>query len=254
MIEESKLNKEEEPPLTDSAPVMTTKNIGIDASSDNSMTTQPDTDDVVSNQGPLEVLTARRSGSVLSQRRGKTYLCREQWRKTSPVYEQLFGESKGATKLFHALGNNLFIDRPYQSSFTKENEGGLLQVSLWYSNSLSQMQKSNGRYGVTLDFDQLHLLQENLEDIERALSLSGEERFLGFVLPLGKKWYVTVESGKCAVSFRRWLCFDSSVKDPHIELMPSRDGVRLTYEQFRKFQTFMSSQLNKVFPDFKDCV
>ena len=75
-------------------------------------------------------------------------------------------------------------------------------MSLWYSNSLSKLQKVNGRYGVTFDFEQLHLLKENLEEIEQALSLTDQEHFLGYVLPLGKKWYLTVESGDCTVSFK----------------------------------------------------
>ena len=33
--------------------------------------------------------------------------------------------------------------------------------------------------------------------------------------------------------------------------MPLRDGIRLSYEQFKRFQTFMNNQLNKVFPSFK---
>ena len=67
------------------------------------------------------------------QRRGKTYLCRKEWRKTSQVYEELFGEKKGATKLLQALRQNVFLDTPIVSSFSKENEGGLLRMSLWYS-------------------------------------------------------------------------------------------------------------------------
>ena len=56
-------------------------------------------------------------------------------------------------------------------------------------------------YGVTFDLDQLHLLNENPEEIEQALSLTDQERFLGYVLQLGKIWYLTVENDDRTVSF-----------------------------------------------------
>ena len=145
--------------------------------------------------------------------------------KTYQVYEEPFGKKKGPTKLFQELGQNVFLETPIVSSFSKENECGLLRMSFWYSKSLCKLQKGNGRYGVTFNVDQLHLLNENLEEIEQALSLTEQERFLEYVLPLGKKWYVTVQNGDSTLSFRCWWCFEGALKDLTTELMPLHDGI-----------------------------
>ena len=186
---------------------------------------------------------------------GVTYWCNDHWRTNSGLYDQLVGRTQGAEKLFYALGQGIFLDQPTAfPSYQRANAGGLLRMSLWFQNGIQKMQKSGGRFSVSLDFDALHLLKANLEDIERALRMCDEANFLGYSLHLGRQWYATVERDECSLNLRRWWILNDHKEDPNVELLPSRDGLKINYSQFKRFKEFLNDQLEKAFPNFPEHV
>ena len=197
-------------------------------------------------EDPPKLVAPLESVAAFNPRKGVMYSCSDDWRKTSGRYKDLIGHKEGATKLFHNLGGNIFLDK---SLVSPNNEvDSRLRMSLWFTNGIMKKQKAGGRFSVTFDLDALTLLKENMEDIERALTLCDTENFLGYALHLGHRWYCTVERQECSVHFRRWWSLSQDDSDPLVELLPSRDGLKLGYDQFSKFKLFVMNQLEKVLP------
>ena len=255
-----KAAKQREPEVTDSEKAgsiscpVSVDGDEADASSSDSTVTHADLDESLESLAPVQILTTLQNKARPAARTGKTYLCNEQWRETSPVYGELFGQKRGRAKVFAEIGSNIFLDVPPSNNQARENVEGTLRMSLWYENALGKRQRCDSRYSVPFDFDALTLLKENLEPIEEALRLCDSDRFLGFSLNLSKLWYATVEHGDCSVSFRHWWRRTAAKTDPTTELLPSRDGLRLNYDQFKRLSTFLNDQLGAVFPHYKDHV
>ena len=51
------------------------------------------------------ILTTLENAALPPSRRGKMYVCDEEWQKSSPVFQALFGKQRDANKVFyHILG------------------------------------------------------------------------------------------------------------------------------------------------------
>ena len=148
------------------------------------------------------------------------------------------------------------VEKVYLPGYLKKRGiEGRLSLSLWYHSSGSgQLQKASSRFSVLLDFYALYLMSINLEDIDRALAISDTANFLGFTLHLGKYWFVTIERDDSCVSIRRWWSLGKDKGNPTAELLPSRDGLKLNKQQFKKFKLFLQNQLHAVFPTFANHV
>ena len=130
-----------------------------------------------------------------------------------------------------------------------------MRLGLWYVNNISKYQKSGSKNTVTLDFDQVHLIKESLHDIENALKICDTDTFLGYALNLTNDWYLTVDKDQCLVGIRQWYSMNGVHQcDPEADLHPGRQGLRLNYDQFRKFRTFLEKYLDEHFPAYKNHV
>ena len=74
--------------------------------------------------------------------------------------------------------------------------------------------------------------------------------FFGYALPLGGMMYLTVEPNRCYVSIRKWYKPASTKECPDSDLKACRDGIMLSYDQFKKFVVFMQDELLQHFPDY----
>ena len=189
-----------------------------------------------------------------SLRRGITYMCSDQWRTQSGMYQELIGGSSGrgqVNKLFYHLGGGLYLEK----AVSAQQSQGRLRLSLWYPSNSGHMEKAGGRFSTTFDFDALTVLINNLQDIEQALALSDTANFLGYALHIGNRWFVTVErDDQHRVNIRRWWSLDGGQNEDLAELLPSRDGLKLNPSQFKKFKLFLQNQPARVFPTFGDHV
>ena len=81
-----------------------------------------------------------------------------------------------------------------------------------------------------------------------SLSLTDNEHFLGYCLSLGHQIYLTIDPDLCSVNLRKWYRPNFKKDDPEADLLPSREGIRLSYEQFKRFVEFLESQMISEFP------
>ena len=150
-------------------------------------------------------------------------------------------------RLFFNLGQNLYLDKQPDKT---EVGAGCLRLSLWKTNAIDKMQRVGARYSISLNFDAIHQIRKESEDIKLSLSLTDNENFMGYFLSLGHMLYVTVEPDYCCVSLRKWYKPLHCQGDPEGDLLPSREGIRLSYEQFKRFVEFLDSQLVTEFPSY----
>ena len=156
-------------------------------------------------------------------------------------------ESCKPQRLFFNLGGNLYLDKTADKSGQCE---GALRLSLWNINSIDKLQRVGARFSIVLNFDAIMQIKQEAEDIKTALSLCDNENFMGFQLSLGSLSFLTVEADMCSVSLRKWYKPACARDDPEGELRPSREGIRLNYEQFKKFVEFLDNQLLTEFPSY----
>ena len=150
-------------------------------------------------------------------------------------------------RLFFNLGQNLYLDKQHDKTGTGE---GSLRLSLWKNNAIDKLQRVGARFSITLNFDAIRQIKKEAEDIKMSLSLTDNEHFVGYCLTLGHQIYLTVEPDLCSVNLRKWYRPLAKQDDPEADLLPSREGIRLTYDQFKRFVEFLESQLNSEFPSF----
>lgn len=156
-------------------------------------------------------------------------------------------DSTRAQRLFFNLGQNLYLEKLPDKTGVGE---GSLRLSLWSTNSIDKLQRVGARYSITLNFDAISQVKKEAEDIKMALSLTDNENFVGFCLSLGQMVFLTVDPDICSVNLRKWYKPSDTKNDPETDLRPSREGIRLNYEQFKRFVEFLESQLTTEFPSF----
>ena len=156
-------------------------------------------------------------------------------------------EAVRSHRLFFNLGQNLYLDKQPDKTGTGE---GSLRLSLWKNNAIDKLQRVGARFSITLNFDAIRQIKKEAEDIKMSLSLTDNEHFLGYCLTLGHQIYLTIEPDLCSVNLRKWYRPSVKKDDPEADLLPSREGIRLTYDQFKRFVEFLDSQLNSEFPSF----
>ena len=113
-------------------------------------------------------------------------------------------------------------------------------------------QTSEGRYRILLDYDAICQIKKEADDIKLALSLCDDSSFLGFCLHLGGLCFLTVEPDVCVVNLRKWYKPLESKDLPEGELKPSREGIMLSYDQFKRLIYFLDDQLMNEFPTFSE--
>ena len=152
-------------------------------------------------------------------------------------------------RLFYDLGQSLYLDKYFSRTVLPE---GCLQLSLWKQNSIDKPQRVGARYRILLDYDSICQIKKEAEDIKLALSLCDDSSFLGFCLHLGGLCFLTVEPDVCVVNLRKWYKPMETKGDPEGELKPSREGIMLSYDQFKRLIEFLDEQLLNEFPSFSD--
>ena len=193
------------------------------------------------------------SAATPSGRHGTTFLCSDPLRQSFNTHNKLFMQ-EGA-KLFFEIGAGIYLDNPHTSSFSgNHSKNNLLRLGLWKVNNITKFQRIDSRYSVTLDFNAIHQIKSALPDIENALKISDSETFLGYALNLDRNWFLSVEKDDCNVNIRYWVALKSNQQDPEAELIAGREGLRLNYEQFKKFRLFMEKHLEEYYPTFKNHV
>ena len=187
-------------------------------------------------------------------RHGTTFICPPALRKSIGTQNGVF--TNESVKLFYKLGLDVYLDKPNSVRFYGYSaEDKTLRLSLWFVNNISKYQKSGSKNSVTLDFDQITLIKAALPDIENALKICDTECFLGYALNLDNDWYLTVDKDQCMISIRQWYSLNGVHRyDPDVDLHPGRQGLRLNYDQFRKFRVFLEKHLNEYYPTYKDHV
>ena len=156
-------------------------------------------------------------------------------------------ESVRTQRLFFNLGQNLYLDK--QPDKTGNGEGSL-RLSLWKTNAIDKMQRVGARFSITLNFDAIHQIRKEADDIKLSLSLTDNENFLGYCLALGQMIYLTVDPDICSVNLRKWYIPKITKDDPDGDLRPSREGIRLSYEQFKRLVEFLDAQLTTEFKSY----
>ena len=154
-------------------------------------------------------------------------------------------------RLFFNLGQNLYLDKQMDKTGVGE---GSLRLSLWKTNAIDKLQRVGARYSITLNFDAIQQLRKEADDVKMCLSLTDNEEFVGYCLTLGHMTFLTVEPNMCLVNLRKWYKPLDVMHDPEGDLRPSREGVHLSYEQFKRFVEFLDTQLNTEFPTFDNHV
>ena len=156
-------------------------------------------------------------------------------------------ESSRNQRLFFNLGQNLYLEK--QPDKTGVGEGSL-RLSLWKNNSIDKLQRVGARFSITLNFDAILQIKRESDDIKTGLSLTDNENFVGYCLSLGQMIFLTVDPDICSVNLRKWYKPTHLKDDPEGDLFPSREGIRLSYEQFKRFVEFLDTQLTTEFPSF----
>ena len=220
-------------PPTPQAPARVKKNVGYNSRSVS--TTRAST--LYANVLKESSMSNRPLGS-----RGRLFMGSTQMNSSSSLKPQ---------RLFFCLGQNLYVDK-YADKAKKGQ--WLMRLSLWHTNTINKLQRSGSRYSILLDYDAIHQIKKEAEDIKIALSLCDDENFVGFALPLGGLKFLTVEPDMCHVNLRHWYKPAYSRDDPVPDLKPCREGIRMTYEQFKKFIDFLDVQMTTEFPNFKQHV
>lgn len=151
-------------------------------------------------------------------------------------------------RLFFNLGQNLYIDK--QSDDTGRGQEGMIRLSLWHTNAINKMQRAGARYSIKLDFDALMQIKRVADDVKVALSLCDDENFFGFVCCLGNLKFLTVEPEMCVVNLRKWYVPSHTQDESRPDLRPCREGIRMSFDQFKKFIEFLEGQMNTEFPSF----
>ena len=150
-----------------------------------------------------------------------------------------------AQRLFHSLGQNLYIEKISQG-----NDDRFMRISLWHTNAIDKLQRAAARYSALLNFDALAQIESSMDDIMTSLGLIDNSHFVGFALHLGAMLFLTVEPDRCHVSIRKWYKPTATKQEPEGDLKPCRDGIMLNYDQFNKFVQFMQNDLLQHFPDY----
>ena len=156
-------------------------------------------------------------------------------------------DSTRVQRLFFNLGQNLYLDK--QPDKTEVGEGSL-RLSLWKSNAIDKFQRVGARFSITLNFDAIQQIKAHADDINLSLSLTDNENFIGFCLTLGQMLFLTIEPDICMVNLRKWYKPVANRNIPEAELRPSKEGVLLSYEQFKRFDEFLNTQLSTEFTTF----
>ena len=189
------------------------------------------------------------TGSGRSRGMGVMYWCTDDVTDSPELYEGLTGADEAA-KLFHNIGGSLYVDRAPSSQQKKETGDESVRLALWHENSIQKMQRTAaGRFEVTLDFDAVVLLKENLEGMREC----DKPKFLGYALHLGNHLFLTIERNDCVVNIRKWFVPSeqrASVGGQEVELLPTRSGLRLNYGQFRRLADFLETVFLEMFPQF----
>ena len=161
-------------------------------------------------------------------------------------------QSDKPQRLFFNLGQNLYVDKQIDKTGSGEM---MLRLSLWHTNAINKLQRAGSRYSILLNLDAIYQIMREADDIKLALSLSDDQNFFGYSLMLGRLKFLTVEPDMCSVSMRHWYQpahqYDQPAKP---DLRPCREGIRMSYDQFKRFIEFLDVQVHTEFPSYASYV
>ena len=142
------------------------------------------------------------------------------------------------------LGQNVFVDRPFHTPYPS------IRIALWTSGNSTPgcLLGPSPTYTIILDSGMISILKDSVAELSSALNSSAKSTFGGFLINLGKMFYVCIDRGQTRATFRKWwIRKDDEYKNR--QLNPCMQGLHLDRSQVQKLVMVLNEKLNMLVPE-----